>query len=148
MSLDGNPEIDRVLSRLREQLERYSETREQLAGLNTTAVSPDGHITVDVGPSGHLTGLRLNPRAMRMDSQTLADTIMATVREAQAKVAEQVNEIMAPFLGATNQLGALTTGQQGPPPVDPEQVMPVRWDSSRDPLQQVREQVEKFTRRF
>ena len=141
----GNPEVDRILSGLKQQLDRYADTREQLAALSGSTTSPDGFITVTVGPTGHLTNLELNPRAMRMDSQTLAETIMATVRQAQAEIGERVSEIMAPMTDSAREFSQLATGQQGLPGVDRD-MLPTGIDTSRDPIEQVRAQIDRLTR--
>lgn len=100
--------------RLRSDLD---DLQRRLASLRVSCVSDDGLVRATVGPRGQLVDLRLDRAIYReADSDRLARTIVATVREAAARTAGQVEEMMTGYLPADsgtlrflrdNELGAL-----------------------------------------
>jgi DNA-binding protein YbaB len=60
------------------------------------AASPDGKIKVQVSSSGQLTALHIDPRAMRLGSQELADAIMDLSGRAAEDAARRVMEVTRP----------------------------------------------------
>ncbi|WP_433869390.1 YbaB/EbfC family nucleoid-associated protein [Saccharopolyspora sp. CA-218241] len=99
-SVSGASErIQEMMRKFEEQAAKADELQEAMQGLQGTASSPDRSVTVTVAPSGALLDLRLTPGAVRHSAAELQQTIMATVREATASAAEQLNETVAPILG-------------------------------------------------
>jgi DNA-binding protein YbaB len=83
-------------ARLRSDLD---DLQRRLATLEAAAVSPDGLVRATVGPRGQLVDLRIDPRATRtVDSDRLARIILATVREAAQRSADQVESLMSEYL--------------------------------------------------
>jgi DNA-binding protein YbaB len=75
--------------------------QQRLATLQVSAESDDGLIRATVGPRGQLIDLRLDRRIYRdMDAAELGRKIVATVEQATAQVAQQVQEMMADYLPA------------------------------------------------
>ncbi|MCG5219420.1 YbaB/EbfC family nucleoid-associated protein [Streptosporangium sp. KLBMP 9127] len=69
--------------------------------VQVTEQSADGLVTVTVGARGDLIGLDIDPRVYRRpDTRVLADTILQTVRAAEAKAQDQVVEIFEPLIPA------------------------------------------------
>lgn len=62
------------------------------------AVSPDGKVRVRVTAAGQLTGLQIDPRAMRLGSQELANAVLETSRRATEDAARRVMEVTRPYL--------------------------------------------------
>jgi DNA-binding YbaB/EbfC family protein len=106
----GNPEIDRYMAQVTEQLQQFGGLQEQLATMTAEGFAAKELIRVEVGPSGNLKAIEINPRAMRLGSEELADAIMEATNSAVAKVTEKINEAMEPFLGADNGMGEKVTG--------------------------------------
>jgi len=80
--------------------------RERLATMRVSAVSADGMVRATVGPRGELVDLALDRRAYSdLDAERLADEIVATVREAAGRSADEIHELMSGYLPASS--GAL-----------------------------------------
>ena len=111
---DRLAEVHGRYARLRSDLD---DLQRRLASLRVSCVSDDGLVRATVGPRGQLVDLRLDRAIYReADSDRLARTIVATVREAAARTAGQVEEMMTGYLPADsgtlrflrdNELGAL-----------------------------------------
>jgi len=82
-------------TRLRSDLDQL---QHRLATLEVTAVSADGLVRATVGPRGQLIDLRLDRRTRTIDSDRLSRAIVATVREAAQRSADQVEALMADYL--------------------------------------------------
>jgi DNA-binding protein YbaB len=90
-------------ARLRSDLD---DLQHRLATLQVGAVSPDGLVRATVGPRGQLIDLWLDRRACRaMGTDQLTRIIVATVRDAAARAADEVEAMMADYLPADS--GAL-----------------------------------------
>lgn len=72
------------------------------------ATSPHGEVAVTVGAGGALEDLRLTPAARRLESEQLAQLILATARQAQRMAGAQVTEIMTEYLGESPALDLVT----------------------------------------
>jgi len=94
----GNPEIDRHLSKVFEQLDQFQTIQQDLVEAKETGVGADGLVEVTVGPSADLLGVALNPRAMRLDSMSLAEAIMEAYKAACGQMSRRVAEIMGPLM--------------------------------------------------
>jgi DNA-binding protein YbaB len=94
----GNPEIDRQMGKIFEQLGQFQALQQELIEARETAATANGLVEVTVGPSGNLLRVDLNPRAMRLESFRLNEAIMAAYRDACAQMSRRVNELMRPLL--------------------------------------------------
>jgi DNA-binding protein YbaB len=80
--------------------------RERLATMRVSAVSDDGLVRATVGARGELIDLALDRRIYRdLDTERLADEIVATVRQAADRSAGEIHELMSGYLPAES--GAL-----------------------------------------
>src|SRR3989440_7456072 len=86
---NDNADVRKRLSNMLDQIARLRDVREQLAELHAEGEAADGLVGVTVGPTGALTDVLIDPRAMRLDSQTLAESVMAAARQATARASEQ-----------------------------------------------------------
>ncbi|HEX5202665.1 MAG TPA: YbaB/EbfC family nucleoid-associated protein [Actinoplanes sp.] len=85
-------------ARLRSDLD---DLQRRLASLRVSCVSDDGLVRATVGPRGQLVDLSLDRAIYReADSDRLARTIVATAREAAARSAAQIEEMVAEYLPA------------------------------------------------
>ncbi|MDZ5441154.1 YbaB/EbfC family nucleoid-associated protein [Micromonospora sp. 4G57] len=98
-------QIQQAMRQVRQRLDAFEQQRTVLAETVGEGTSEDGLITARVGAGGAVQDLEINPRAMRLDSHTLRDSILAAIRAATANWAETVREATAR------------------PPVDPEQLL-------------------------
>ncbi|MEU1842325.1 YbaB/EbfC family nucleoid-associated protein [Micromonospora sediminicola] len=83
--------LGRVLADTMSALARHTGTGEdEQATPEGHGAAADGLIRVTAGPPGRVTGLTLDPRLMRMPSETLAQEIGAAVNAALTDLQEQV----------------------------------------------------------
>jgi DNA-binding protein YbaB len=75
-----------------QELDSAQQRRDAIAETVGTGESEDGLVTAEVR-SGVVHDVRLNPRAMRLDSQTLRDDIMQAIAAATADYTETVRAL-------------------------------------------------------
>jgi DNA-binding protein YbaB len=99
---------------------------DQMQALRVTVSDPNHMVTVTVDSSGTLLDLQLTERSRRVELQHVSQTIMDTIRDAKAQVAERAKEIIESTLGGESAAGraiAERVRSQLMPPIDPEE----RW---------------------
>lgn len=93
---------------MRDQLAR---DQEELAELRVQGSAGGGLVTATLTGEGELVGLTISPQAVDPDdTETLADLVIAAVRDAHEQLARRAAERMAPF---TEGLGGLLGGMGG-----------------------------------
>jgi DNA-binding protein YbaB len=107
---NDNTDVRRRLSGMIDQLSRLRDVREQLAELHAEGEAADGLVGVTVGPTGALTNVRIDPRAMRLDSQTLAEAVMEAARQATSHASERAGELFAGISTGLDMGALMTTG--------------------------------------
>lgn len=98
-------QIQQAMRQVRQRLDAFEQHRTALAETVGEGSSEDGLVTARVGAGGEVRDLEINPRAMRLDSHSLRDGILAAIRAATNDYAESIREATAL------------------PPVDPEQLL-------------------------
>jgi DNA-binding protein YbaB len=78
--------------------ERSRRIREAMAA-STEVTSEDHAVTVVVGPGGAVRHLSLSSRAFRYRGRELGDLIVQTIREANARMRQELSETMADIMG-------------------------------------------------
>lgn len=120
--IDPEQLLSQYEGKLAEAQAKSDAIRENLAGLHVTERSPDGQITVTVNDAGNLVGLQLGQALQRKDGAAVAQDIMRTLQAAQSRVANTVQESMAPLLGADSEAMHMMMDKlrsaQPPPPVE------------------------------
>ncbi|QXJ23951.1 YbaB/EbfC family nucleoid-associated protein [Actinomadura graeca] len=91
----ANINVDEVLRRAQDQAARVAALQKELADTAGHAESEDGHVKVSYTSTGGITELEINPRAMRMASADLADTIKRVVQEAANDLQANIRAKMA-----------------------------------------------------
>ncbi|GAA1792902.1 YbaB/EbfC family nucleoid-associated protein [Actinomadura chokoriensis] len=94
------PDIERTLGidlgahaeQARRVAEKSAEFSARLADMVGRAESPDGRVGLGFSPEKGLTGVRIDPRAMRMGSEELAELIEQLSKEAVADLDRQKRE--------------------------------------------------------
>ncbi|MEU3457813.1 YbaB/EbfC family nucleoid-associated protein [Micromonospora sp. NPDC006766] len=94
----GNPEIDRHMSKVFEQLDKFQTIQRDLAEAKETGLGADGLVEVTVGPSANLLGVDFDQRAMRLDAVSLTEAIMEAYQTACDQMTRRVAEIMGPLM--------------------------------------------------
>lgn len=109
--------------RIQRQTESTLELSRRMRQVDATAQSPHGDVTVTVDHAGGLSDLTLTDEAMRLAPDELAHLILATARQAQTHLAEDMTELVRSVYGAdsaTTSFIADTYAEQfpAPPPDD------------------------------
>lgn len=87
------------------------ELQRRLAQLSITETSRDGTVRVTVATTGLLTGLVLTERRQPVPPARLAETIMACVRQAQARIPDLMGQVMAETVGRQDPAAQLILAQ-------------------------------------
>ncbi|MEW1837349.1 YbaB/EbfC family nucleoid-associated protein [Nonomuraea angiospora] len=111
---DFDPEeLERITARAEDMLARVEELRSEIDVVVGRGEAADGQVRVTAGASGRLMDVVLAPRAMRLDSQKLAEAVLRAAQEAQDDVAAKVDAVMADALGGPLPGGELLDEQFG-----------------------------------
>ncbi|MDX8141106.1 YbaB/EbfC family nucleoid-associated protein [Lentzea sp. BCCO 10_0061] len=118
--IDPEQLLSQYEGKLAEAQAKSDAIRENLAAMQVTERSPDGQITVTVNDAGNLVGLQLGQALQRKDGAAVAQDILRTLQAAQSKVANTVQESMAPLIGADSEamhmmMDKLRSAQPPPP---------------------------------
>ncbi|WP_242901172.1 YbaB/EbfC family nucleoid-associated protein [Actinomadura terrae] len=89
MEPTGNPEIDRYMKVIQEQLQHATDVQSQLAELTGEGAAADEQVRVTVGPTGNLMSLTIEPKAMRLGAEALTEAILESARLATANAVEK-----------------------------------------------------------
>lgn len=113
--MEENDEFRRALESMAGEAKDYfgkaREFQDRAAEVTGKASTDDGYITVTWRGEG-LAGLEINPRAMRMGSAELAETILRLSQEARADSRAQSDAMMKDLMGERNPAGILADKQE------------------------------------
>lgn len=98
MSIDRVGELEDLMKRSGAQLREMQANQSKMADVVGTAEGAEGRIKVTVRPGGRIESLELDPRALRLPSEDLAETIVATVHEASNNATEKIADLMESFI--------------------------------------------------
>ncbi|MDR8408678.1 YbaB/EbfC family nucleoid-associated protein [Nonomuraea sp. 3-1Str] len=95
---DGAPFLDEEMSRFLSQFQAdtapLEELRERLDAIRGRGEAADGLVRAEVLPSGALGSLRIDPRAMRLGADALAEAVLAAANDATADLTAQMAGLM------------------------------------------------------
>ncbi|RZQ61924.1 YbaB/EbfC family nucleoid-associated protein [Amycolatopsis suaedae] len=101
-----NADPEQALARIDEwanaaavKAEKYQEVARRTEEMRLTATSPRGEVKATVRSDGSLTDLEFSSRARNIPLPELSALILRTMRQAQAGIAGQVNEVLTEQLG-------------------------------------------------
>ncbi|MER6942874.1 YbaB/EbfC family nucleoid-associated protein [Nonomuraea sp. NPDC000554] len=92
-------DLERITAQAEDMLARIEGIRGEVGGLVGRGESADGQVRVSSDANGRLTGIELAPRAMRLDSQKLAEELLKAAQQAQDDADGKVRTVMAETLG-------------------------------------------------
>lgn len=90
--------IDSLTAMVTGQNAKLHDVRRQLTELKGKGLAADERVEVEVDQFGTLTGLRIDPRAMRLGSQELAEAILAAAEHGVRDVNAQAEKLMQPLI--------------------------------------------------
>lgn len=91
--------IESAMRSAKDNLARMGEVQEALASLVGVAESDDGRVRAETDNASGLKKLTIDPRAMRMGSEELAETITKVIAEAMADLRRKNQETAARLMG-------------------------------------------------
>jgi DNA-binding protein YbaB len=94
-------DLERIAAQAEELLARAEGLKDEIEGVVGTGESRDGQVRVSVAASGRVTEIALAPRAMRMESQKLAEELLIVAQQAHDDAEAKVKALMADVLGDT-----------------------------------------------
>lgn len=113
--MQDNDELRKRVAGMLSQATVIRDAQAELERLQTDGEAADGLVTVTVGPTGALMNVRIDPRAMRLDSTSLAEAILEAAQQATARAGEKAEEIFAGLGPSVDVASLMTTGTAGTP---------------------------------
>jgi DNA-binding protein YbaB len=87
-------DLDRIFGQTQELMKNLEQVQDALADITGEGEAADGLIRAVVDGSGGIREVALNPRAMRLDSATLAEALTRAVREAQSDAKSKTAQLL------------------------------------------------------
>ncbi|MEV6153216.1 YbaB/EbfC family nucleoid-associated protein [Nonomuraea sp. NPDC052129] len=92
-------DLERITAQAEQMLLRVEEVRKEVDMVVGRGTGADGQVRVAAGANGWLVELVIAPRAMRLDSQKLAEELLRAAQQAQEEADRKAREVMADTLG-------------------------------------------------
>ena len=106
MQPGGVPDMQQILQQAQQMQEQLAAAQEELANAETTGSAGGGLVKATVTGSGELRGLVIDPKAVDPeDTETLADLIVAAVRDASSSAQQLAADKMGGLAGGLGGLG-------------------------------------------
>jgi DNA-binding YbaB/EbfC family protein len=98
--------MQQILQQAQQMQEQLMAAQEELASTETTGTSGGGLVTAVVSGAGDLKSLTIDPKVVDPeDTETLADLIVAAVRDASAGASKLASDRMGGLTGGLGGLG-------------------------------------------
>lgn len=96
----GQPNMQHILQQAQKMQQQLVAAQQELAEAEVTGTSGGGLVTATVTGSGELKSLAIDPKAVDPDdTETLADLVVAAVRDANTKAQKLAADKMGPLAG-------------------------------------------------
>jgi len=113
---DLTSSIENLTAMVTGQNAKLHDVRRQITELRGTGRAAGERVEVEVDQFGALAGLRIDPRAMRLGSQELAEAILSAARHGVRDVNAQAEKLMQPlimeFMAANRRVDAVEPAGQ------------------------------------
>jgi DNA-binding YbaB/EbfC family protein len=98
--------MQHIMQQAQQLQQQLTSAQEELAEAEVSGSAGGGLVSATVSGSGELKALTIDPKAVDPeDTETLADLIVAAVRDANNKAGELASEKMGPLAGGLGGLG-------------------------------------------
>ena len=102
----GGFDISQLMQQAQQMQQKLVEAQEELANTEVTGTAGGGMVTATVNGGGELRALEIDPKVVDPDDvETLADLVIAAVRDASHNAQQLAAEKMGPLTGGLNALG-------------------------------------------
>jgi DNA-binding YbaB/EbfC family protein len=114
MQPGGLPDMQAILEQAQKMQEQLLSAQQELADTEVTGSAGGGLVTATVTGANELKSLTIDPKAVDPeDTETLADLVVAAVRDAGAKAQRLAAEKMGPLAGGLGDAGLGGLGLPG-----------------------------------
>lgn len=97
----GDEELARLLRGYQRELAEIEDLRDRIASVEGRGEAAGGRVVVNVTQTGALAGVTIDPRAMRLGSEQLAEAIMEAASAATRDAEREARDTVAPFISGT-----------------------------------------------
>lgn len=98
MTSGGMPDMATLLAQAQQLQEQVLAAQAELAKVQVTGTAGNGAVTATVTATNELIGLEISPEVVDpADTETLADLVVAAIRDANRAAAEVTAQTMGPF---------------------------------------------------
>jgi DNA-binding YbaB/EbfC family protein len=105
------PDMGALLAQAAQMQQQMMDVQARLAATHVTGSAGGGMVTATVTGAGELIGLEIDPSvADPADTETLADLVLAAVRDANRAAQEMQAQAMGPFAAAMGGMGGMAEG--------------------------------------
>lgn len=96
----GMPDMQQILQQAQQMQQQLMSAQQELADAEVTGSAGGGLVTAVMSGGGELKSLTIDPKVVDPDDvETLADLVVAAVRDANTQVSELASEKMGPLAG-------------------------------------------------
>jgi len=107
----GMPDMGALLAQAMQMQQQIQDVQAKLAATHVSGSAGGGMVKATVTGGGELVGLEIDPSvADPDDTETLADLVLAAVRDAHRAAAEMQQQAMSPFAAAMGGMGGMVEG--------------------------------------
>ena len=104
----GQPNMQQILQQAQKMQQQLVTAQEELADAEVTGTAGGGLVTAVVSGAGELKSLEIDPQVVDPeDTETLADLVVAAVRDANRAAQELAAQKMGPLAGGMGGMGDL-----------------------------------------
>jgi DNA-binding YbaB/EbfC family protein len=101
----GGFDLSQLMLQAQQMQDEMGRAQRELAESTVTGTSGGGLVTATLTGAGELVGLEISPEAVDpTDTETLADLVIAAVRDARTEVEALTERLMGPVTGGLGQL--------------------------------------------
>ncbi|PRY46125.1 hypothetical protein CLV43_101395 [Umezawaea tangerina] len=102
----GQPNMQQILQQAQKMQQQLVTAQEELADAEVTGTAGGGLVTAVVSGAGELKSLEIDPKVVDPDdTETLADLVVAAVRDANRAAQELAAQKMGPLAGGMGGMG-------------------------------------------
>ena len=96
----GQPNMQQILQQAQQMQQQLVNAQQELAAAEVTGTAGGGLVTATVTGAGELKGLVIDPKVVDPeDVETLADLVVAAVRDAEGNARQLAEDKMGPLAG-------------------------------------------------
>jgi DNA-binding YbaB/EbfC family protein len=96
----GMPDMQQILQQAQQMQQQLMSAQQELAESEVTGSAGGGLVTAVMSGGGELKSLTIDPKVVDPDDvETLADLVVAAVRDANSQVSELASQKMGPLAG-------------------------------------------------